>query len=144
MKQLTIIISLLVSILSGCSLTDHSSSSNSSFSTASSTNHTNSSGTTISGLYQNAKEDAQIAISVKDFRLLTFKDTEASLPGVTDYFKISKLLARCGSRFLPGSGVLSESGFQNPQQKAMYQYAHHYNEIILKACRAHFTQTGPL
>ena len=141
MKQL-IIMGLAAFTMSGCVMTDNSSKSDSSSFFANSPDNKSEAPTTITDLYQSAPEDAKIASAVKDFRLLTFKDTQAHFPGIPDYHKIEKLKEECGARFLPGSGQLSDSKYINQQQEAMYLYAQSYNQLMLEACKNHFNQIG--
>lgn len=90
--------------------------------------------TAISELYSNWEKDADIAIAVKDFRLLTFSDTKNQAPGVLDFFALQDLQEHCGLRVLPGRSEFEQEDFQATQNRSMLRYAEQYNKLVFEAC----------
>lgn len=93
---------------------------------------------TITALYNTPLEDANIAVAVKDFRVLAFANKSTTAPGIPSNYKLTQLEQRCGLRFLPGTGNVIDGSYDARQQKKIFDYAINYNKVILAACEKYF------
>lgn len=92
----------------------------------------------ISNLYNSPALDAEIALAVNDFRILTFSDHIGLPPGIPERVKLANLTKHCGLRTLPFSSNLANASFSAKQHQLFFDYARQYNQFIFEACEKDF------
>ena len=136
--------------LPGCQLTDtpiwlHSLASHSAPETA--LTHAEQTGATqnitvpakVTSIYDNPTIDAEIAASVKDYRLLGYQTLSSVnvMPAVPKHYTQLHIEQGCGIRLLPGAASVATASFDNKQRQIIRHYIERYNQIILGFCENH-------
>lgn len=92
----------------------------------------------ISNLYNNPALDAEIALAVKDYRILALAGENTLPPGVPQRIKLANLSKFCGLRTLPSLGVVVDDRIDTKQRERFFNYAQQYNQFVLAACEKDF------
>lgn len=90
--------------------------------------------TAVTALYQDAAQDAEIALALKDLRLLSLTPSPAHLLGIAKHHPVDNIQEKCGIRVLANPTLSSVSVFGSEQIAQMRQYAAEYNRRIFQAC----------
>lgn len=87
-------------------------------------------------IYQFPDMDAEIAASVKDFRLLGYQTltTAYVIPATPDHYTQQHIERGCGIRLLPGAASVKPDRFGSKQRQTIRDYIEHYNRIMLGYC----------
>lgn len=94
--------------------------------------------TKVTSLYQNPAVDAEIAASVKDFRLLGYQTQPSAYvtPAVPDHYTQMNIKQGCGIRLLPGAASTVSASFDDKQRQSIRHYIERYNRIMLRYCES--------
>lgn len=90
----------------------------------------------VSRIYDDPEKDAQIAISLGDYRLLAFSNRTQNVVGLMPEHSLRYLKETCGVRAMPGSGDILNKGVGADYRKLLKHYAKTYNQRVFLACEA--------
>jgi len=90
----------------------------------------------VTSLYQNPAIDAEIAASVKDFRLLGYQSgsNDYVTPAVPRHYTQLNIKKGCGIRLVPGAARTVTASFDDKQRESIRRYIERYNHIMLGYC----------
>lgn len=89
---------------------------------------------TVANLYQDAPQDAEIALALMDLRLLSLTPSPTHLLGIAKHHPVDSIQEKCGIRVLANPTLSSVSVFGSEQIAQMRQYAAEYNRRVFQAC----------